>query len=48
MDDPENLLLHSARNGDLSTVQRLLDKRRSGELSVDVNCKGEYSKASLS
>ena len=40
-DSTENQLLHSSRNGEIDVVKRLLDKRRDGELQVDINCKGK-------
>ena len=39
-DSTENQLLHSSRNGEIDVVKRLLDKRRDGEMQMDINCKG--------
>ncbi|KAG8298963.1 Oxysterol-binding protein- protein 1 [Homalodisca vitripennis] len=39
-------LLHSARNGDLSELQSLLQARSEGEIELDVSCKGK-SKSNL-
>ena len=40
-DSTENQLLHSSRNGEIDLVKGLLDKRRDGEMHVDINCKGK-------
>ena len=40
-DSTENQLLHSSRNGEIDVVKHLLDKRRDGEIQVDINCKGK-------
>lgn len=39
----QELLLHSARNGDISQLQNLSEARSSGEIELDISCKGEYS-----
>lgn len=38
----QELLLHSARNGDISQLQYLFEARSSGEIELDISCKGEY------
>ena len=40
-DSTENQLLHSSRNGEIDVVKHLLDKRRDGEIQMDINCKGK-------
>ena len=40
-DGVENQLLHSARNGEVDVVKQLLDKKRNGEILLDIDCKGK-------
>lgn len=40
--DLQELLLHSARNGDVSQLQHLFEARASGEIELDISCKGGY------
>ena len=39
-EDPEQDLLRASRNGDTNAVADLLEKRKNGELELDINCKG--------
>ena len=37
----EDLLLRSARNGDVKTVQEILEARKDKKIDLNINCKGE-------
>ena len=39
-DDAENQLLHSSRNGEIDAVKQLLDRKKRGEIKLDIDCKG--------
>lgn len=39
--EAQESLLYSARHGELSVVKALLQAREKGELTLDINCKGE-------
>lgn len=38
--EAQELLLHSARNGDIVTLESLLRSQAEGKINLDVNCKG--------
>ncbi|CAH2253846.1 jg22179 [Pararge aegeria aegeria] len=44
--EAEESLLYSARHGELSVVKALLDAKKEGKLTLDINCKGK-SKSNL-
>nr|XP_034832356.1 oxysterol-binding protein-related protein 1-like [Maniola hyperantus] len=44
--EAEESLLYSARHGELTVVKALLDEKREGKLTLDINCKGK-SKSNL-
>ena len=37
----EELLLRSARNGDVKTVEDILKARKDGKIDLEINCKGQ-------
>lgn len=37
----EDLLLRSARNGDVKTVEDILKARSEGKVNLDISCKGK-------
>lgn len=37
----EDLLLRSARNGDVKTVEDILKARTEGKVNLDISCKGK-------
>ena len=39
--DPDSQLLHSTRHGDLVAVKGLIDRWKAGDMTMNVNCKGE-------
>lgn len=41
--EAEESLLYSARHGELSVVKALLDAKKEGKLTLDINCKGGNS-----
>lgn len=38
----EDLLLRSARNGDVKTVEELIKAKNDGKVDLDINCKGLF------
>lgn len=41
MEQFEDLLLRSARNGDCKTVEEILQARKDGKVNLDISCKGK-------
>lgn len=39
----EDLLLRSARNGDIKTLEEILQARKDGKVNLDISCKGKWS-----
>lgn len=37
----EDLLLRSARNGDVKTVEEILQAQKDGKVNLDISCKGK-------
>lgn len=42
--ESEESLLYSARHGEVAVVKALLEAKRDGKLTLDINCKGKFSK----
>lgn len=40
---PSDRLLTAARNGDKETIKDLTAKHKQGEITLDLNCKGEWN-----
>lgn len=41
--EAQESLLYSARHGELAVVKALLDAKKEGKLTLDINCKGTSS-----
>lgn len=45
--EAEESLLYSARHGELTVVKALLEARREGKLTLNIDCRGKFNKKTI-